>query len=324
MIKLGIIGAGNRAHKLAERIKQNQHYTMSVVCDVEEEKAQQFASRFNTALASSIAEAMECCEAVYIASSSESHYQHALDSIRAGKHLIVEKPLCTNSLQARTLVYMANEANSKSTVVQPERFNPAYLNIRQMVDSPLFIEAHRLQSYTEQDVESSVVNDLMINDIDIILSLIKSEIKRISATGVKVINDSPDIANARIEFTNGAVANITSSRISLKQVHKMRIFQRELYYYLDLNSQKADVVSLSSRKDSSVSLATRKLYLNEDKQLDVAHLAIQPIDTLDSVLNDFAEAIHTDRSPAVSLSEVYSSMELCERILKLINSLGDE
>lgn len=172
-------------------------------------------------------------DVVDIVTPTTTHFEMAAQAIRAGKHFFIEKPITRTVEEAEELIKLAQEFKVKAQVGHVERFNPALLALEDMELNPMFIEAHRLAVFNPRGTDVSVILDLMIHDLDIVLSIVKSEVKFISASGVAVASETPDIANARIEFENGCVANLTASRISLKQMRKVRLFQKDAYISLD-------------------------------------------------------------------------------------------
>src|SRR4030095_14944034 len=171
-------------------------------------------------------------------------------AIRSGKHVFVEKPLANTMDEAREILKLTKESNIKFQVGHVERFNPAYLSLKTLELNPMFIEVHRLAQFNPRGTEVSVILDLMIHDIDIILSLVKSDVKNIFASGVAVMTDTPDIANVRMEFNNGCVANLTSSRISMKRMRKMRLFQKDAYIGIDFLEKKTEIIKLKQEDDA--------------------------------------------------------------------------
>ena len=192
---------------------------------------------------------MDICDAVDIVAPTDHHFAWCEKAIRKGKHVFVEKPLANTMDEAKNLVQLTKESNVKFQVGHVERFNPAFIAIKDLDLNPMFIEVHRLAQFNPRGTEVSVILDLMIHDIDIILSIVKSEVKNISASGVAVMTDTPDIANVRIEFNNGCVANLTSSRISMKKMRKIRIFQQDAYIGIDFLNKKSEVIRLKTSKD---------------------------------------------------------------------------
>ncbi|HSK13926.1 MAG TPA: Gfo/Idh/MocA family oxidoreductase, partial [Phnomibacter sp.] len=195
---------------------------------------------------------MEACQAVDIVAPTNIHFALAEKALRRSKHVFVEKPLAASMDEAREIVKLAREARVKVQVGHVERFNPAYLAALEYAKQPMFVEVHRLAQFNPRGTEVSVILDLMIHDIDILLSLVKSPVKNIYASGVAVMTDTPDIANVRIEFNNGCVANLTSSRISMKKMRKIRIFQKDAYIGIDLLAKKTEIIKLKEETDSNV------------------------------------------------------------------------
>jgi predicted dehydrogenase len=191
-------------------------------------------------------------DAIDIVAPTTFHFEWCEKAIKKGKHVFVEKPLANTMEEARQLVKLAEESGIKFQVGHVERFNPAFLAVKDRQLNPMFIEVHRLAQFNPRGTEVSVILDLMIHDIDIILSIVKSDVKSISASGVGVMTETPDIANVRIEFHNGCVANLTSSRISMKKMRKVRLFQKDAYIGIDFLNKKAEVIKLREPKDSNV------------------------------------------------------------------------
>ena len=187
---------------------------------------------------------MDACDAIDVVAPTTHHFECCEKAIKKGKHVFVEKPLANTMEEARQLVKLAEESGIKFQVGHVERFNPAFLAVKDMQLNPMFIEVHRLAQFNPRGTEVSVILDLMIHDIDIILSIVKSDVKNISASGVGVMTETPDIANVRIEFHNGCVANLTSSRISMKKMRKMRFFQKDAYIGIDFLNKKTEIIKL--------------------------------------------------------------------------------
>jgi predicted dehydrogenase len=221
--------------------------------------------------------------------------------------------------EARKLVNMAKEANIKVQVGHVERFNPAYQAIQGMYLNPMFIEVHRLAQFNPRGTEVSVILDLMIHDIDIILSLVKSDVKNISASGVAVMTDTPDIANVRIEFNNGCVANLTSSRISMKRMRKMRLFQKDAYIGIDFLEKKTEIIKLKQPGDEnafSFDLETP----NGTKTIAISNPEIEAGNAIKAELTAFADAIRLNKPTIVSEIDGYLAMEVAHQILDKINN----
>jgi len=240
-------------------------------------------------------------------------------AIRKGKHVFVEKPLAHTLQEGKDLVNMVREAGVKMQVGHVERFNPAYLALKEMNLNPMFIEVHRLAQFNPRGTEVSVILDLMIHDIDIILSLVKSDVKSISASGVAVMTDTPDIANVRIEFNNGCVANLTSSRISMKKMRKVRLFQKDAYIGIDLLEKKTEIIKLKQPEDVGVFSFDIETP-NGKKTIAIANPSIEPLNAIKLELTSFVDAIVNNKPTVVSEIDGYLAMEVAHKILDKINN----
>ena len=233
--------------------------------------------------------------------------------------MFVEKPITNTIQEGRDLMNMVREANVKVQVGHVERFNPAYLAIKDMNLNPMFIEVHRLAQFNPRGTEVSVILDLMIHDIDIILSLVKSDVKSIAASGVAVMTETPDIANVRIEFNNGCVANLTSSRISMKKMRKMRLFQKDAYIGIDFLEKKTEIIKLKHPDDSNVfsfDIDTP----NGKKTIAIATPVIEPLNAIKLELESFVDAIINNKPTVISEIDGFLAMEVAHQILEKISS----
>jgi len=320
MIKIGVFGAGHlgRIH-----VQQWQHVEGAEVIglfDVDSTAAEKVAQEYSIPLANSIDELIAQSDALDIVSTTSTHYELAEKVIRKGKHLFIEKPMAASLEQAKTILDMSSEADVKCQIGHVERFNPAYLSIQDRDIEPLFIEGHRLAQFNPRGTDVSVVLDLMIHDIDIILSLVKSDLKKVSASGVNVISDTADIANVRLEFVNGCVANLTASRISLKNMRKIRIFQKDAYISLDFLEKKSEIVTISDDDgqkgafDFPIELPNGK-----KRKISVSIPPKQEVNAIRMELQKFVECITNNTNPAVSARDGYLAMDIAYEILKKIN-----
>ena len=252
MLKVGVFGVGHLGKFHLNNWKQIPNIELTGFYDPNDAIAQEVSDKYQLVRFLDAERLMDACDIVDIVAPTPFHFSLCEKAIRKGKHVFVEKPLANTMEEARELVKLAKESNIKLQVGHVERFNPAYLAIQSMQLNPLFIEVHRLAQFNPRGTEVSVILDLMIHDIDIILSIVKSEVKTISASGVAVMTDTPDIASVRIEFNNGCVANLTSSRISMKKMRKMRLFQKDAYIGIDFLNKKAEVIKLKTPRDLDV------------------------------------------------------------------------
>jgi predicted dehydrogenase len=255
-----------------------------------------------------------------IVAPTDHHFELCEAAVKKGKHVFVEKPLAATIEEARKLIEMIKEANVKVQVGHVERFNPAFVAAKKFALNPMFIEVHRLAQFNPRGTEVSVILDLMIHDLDIILSIVKSGIKNISASGVCVLTDTPDIANVRIEFDNGCVSNLTASRISMKKMRKMRLFQKDAYIGVDFLTKKTEVIKMKDDGDKdafSFDIDTPK---GEKKTIVIANPKIQDSNAIKDELMSFVEAVKNNKPVAVSEIDGYLAMEAAYKILDKINN----
>ena len=292
--------------------------------DTDAEKAELTASEFNIPYFSSIEALLAEVDAIDIVTPTVSHYECALMAINAGKHFFVEKPLTNTIEEAAELVKLVEASGLKAQVGHVERFNPAFVAAQPFGLSPMFVEAHRLSEFKPRGTDVSVVLDLMIHDIDILLSMVKSKVHSVNASGVAVISDTVDIANARIEFENGCVANLTASRVSLKTERKMRIFQKNAYITLDFHKKEVSVFKLKELAPDEAPSSMMVIDPGEGKtkkELFYSQPVVPEINSIKMELELFAKSILTNEEPAVSVKDGYDSMVLAKMILDKIEEL---
>lgn len=245
------------------------------------------------------------------------HFDLCSAALRKGKHVFVEKPLAHTMDEARALVKLAKESNVKFQVGHVERFNPAFRALKGMKIEPMFIEVHRLAQFNVRGTDVSVILDLMIHDIDIILKLVKSNVNHISANGVSVMSDTPDIANVRIEFDNGCVANLTSSRISMKKMRKMRLFQKDAYIGIDFLEKKTEIIKLHSPGDKNV--FTFDIESSKGRKTISVSQPVTPDDNaILQELTAFVNSIQNNTETEVSIIDGFRAMEVAHDILQKI------
>jgi predicted dehydrogenase len=262
---------------------------------------------------------MDAVDAVDIVAPTNFHFDLCKLAIRKGKHVFVEKPLANTMDEARELVKLVKESNIKFQVGHVERFNPAYLSVKDISLNPMFIEVHRLAEFNPRGTEVSVILDLMIHDIDIILSIVKSEVKTISASGVAVLTDTPDMANVRIEFNNGCVANLTSSRFSMKKMRKMRLFQKDAYIGMDFLNKKTEIIKLKTPQDIdafSFDLETPR----GKRTIAIVNPMVPEVNAIKMELEKFRDAINNNTSVIVSEVDGFRAMDVAHQILQKIKN----
>jgi predicted dehydrogenase len=325
MVKIGVIGAGHLGKIHIQQLLTIPNAQLIGFYDTDAENAKAVIESYQIPAYNSIAELIKDADAIDIVTPTIYHFEIAEQVVKAGKHLFIEKPITQTAAEAALLTNMVKEANIKCQVGHVERFNPAYLTAKPFLQNPLFIECHRLAQFNPRGTDVSVIFDLMIHDIDIILSLVNSEVKRISASGVKIISETIDIANVRLEFGNGCVANITTSRISLKKMRKMRIFQRDAYVSIDFLEKKNEIVRIKQDGEAT-GLLDFPITLNngDSKTITVEMPEILPNNAIQQELQEFINSIENNTPSKVSAEEGSKAVVIAEEILQKINALIEE
>lgn len=317
MLKVGILGAGHLGKIHIQQWKEIAGIELVGFFDPNDENAAGTIAQYQVPRYTDLEQLIHSVDAVDIVAPTTAHYELAKICLLNGKHIFVEKPLAHTLDEARELVTLVNEANVKCQVGHVERYNPAFLALKNESLQPMFIEAHRLAQFNPRGTDVAVILDLMIHDIDIVLHLVKSPVKRISASGVSVISETADIANARIEFDNGCVANLTASRISLKKMRKMRLFQRDAYIGIDFLDKKAEVIRL---KDEGMKQGMLDFPLDigngEKKIISVQMPEVENTNAIRMELTDFAAAVRQGRQTAVTVHDGYHAMDVAHQILR--------
>lgn len=316
MLKAGVLGAGHLGKIHIRLLQQSKKYELVGFYDPFTENAQKIANEFGYKLFNSIDELINAVDVVDIVTPTLSHFDCAKQAIEKGKHIFIEKPI-TNTLQeAEGIRTLASQNHIRGQVGHVERFNPAFTAVKDMIDTPMFIETHRLAEFNPRGTDVPVVLDLMIHDIDIILSVVKSKVKNVHASGVSVISDTPDIANARIEFENGCVANLTSSRISMKNMRKSRFFQKDAYISVDFLEKKSEVVKMKDVPENPDEFAM--ILQNAEgvkKQIYFDNPQVVENNAILDELESFADAINNNTTPIVSLSQGTEALRVAHLII---------
>ncbi len=319
MLKVGVFGVGHLGKFHLNNWKEIEGVKLVGFFDPNNDAAKQVTAEYGLKRYMDEDKLMDACDIIDVVVPTDHHFEVCMAAVRKGKHVFVEKPLTNTIEEAKQLVNMIKEANVKFQVGHVERFNPAYLAIKDMNLNPMFIEVHRLAQFNPRGTEVSVILDLMIHDIDIILSLIKSDVKNILASGVAVMTDTPDIANVRIEFNNGCVANLTSSRISMKKMRKMRLFQKDAYLGIDFLQKKTEIIKLKQTDDTNVFSFDIETPHGK-KTIAVANPEILPANAIKLELESFVNAINNNTATVVSEIDGLLAMEVAHQILEKINS----
>ena len=316
MLKAGVLGAGHLGKIHLRLLQQSKKYELVGFYDADTETAKKVAEDFNYILFDTIDELIDAVDVVDIVTPTLSHHECALKAITKGKHIFIEKPITNTVAEAEDIRALVALHKVKGQVGHVERFNPAFLAVKDNISAPMFIETHRLAEFNPRGTDVPVVLDLMIHDIDIILSVVNSEVKHISASGVAVISDTPDIANARIEFKNGCVANLTASRISLKKMRKARFFQKDAYISVDFLEKQCEVVKM---KDAPEVPGDFDMVLQNaegvKKQIYFDNPKIQDVNSILMELETFADAITNDTKPMVTLHDGTEALRVANMII---------
>ncbi len=323
MLKIGLLGAGHLGKIHLRCLKEIPEWNLVGFYDPDPENAAKVENEFGVKAFADVDSLMNACEAVDIVTPTTTHFELASKALKNGKHVFIEKPLVQTMGEARELLDLAYEANLKVQVGHVERFNPAFLKAQEYQLKPMFIETHRLAEFNPRGTDVSVVLDLMIHDIDITLSLVKSNVKSVSASGVNVVSDTPDIANARIEFDNGCVANLTASRISMKNMRKTRVFQRDAYIAIDFYKKSIEVLRLEEAKPEDENGLNLILDLGRDKGKKKIHFENPDIALVNSIKTElelFLQSIVSNQPTVVSVQDGYNAMNIAYQIMDKIQS----
>ena len=316
MLKAGVLGAGHLGKIHLRLLKQSEKYELVGFYDPNEASAKKVVEEYGYTYFNDIDTLIDAVDMVDIVTPTLSHYECAKKAIAKGKHIFIEKPITNTVGEAEHIRELLAQHNLRGQVGHVERFNPAFIAVRNSIVNPMFIETHRLAEFNPRGTDVPVVLDLMIHDIDIILSVVKSKIKHVSASGVAVISDTPDIANARLEFENGCVANLTASRISLKNMRKSRFFQKDAYISVDFLEKKCEVVKM---KDAPEQPGDFDMILQNaegvKKQIYFDNPSVPTNNAILDELETFANAINTNTTPVVTLNDGTEALRVATMII---------
>ena len=317
MLKVGVFGVGHLGKFHLNNWIEIDAAELIGFYDPSDENARVVKEKYGLKRYKNADDLIEACDIVDIVAPTIAHHELCKMAILKSKHVFVEKPLANTMPEAKEIVKLTKEANIKFQVGHVERFNPAFLALKEYELNPMFIEVHRLSQFNPRGTDVSVILDLMIHDIDIILSLVKSSVKNVYANGVNVLSDTPDIANVRIEFDNGCVCNLTSSRISMKKMRKMRLFQKDSYISIDFLDRKTEVIKYKSPSDKNV--FTFDIETNAGKKtIAIAAPVIKETNAIKLELESFTNAIVNNLPVTVTDIDGYRAMEVAHLILDKI------
>lgn len=317
MIKIGVIGAGHLGKIHIKLIKEIEGFHLLGFYDPDSATSAKVSEEFGIKSFSTSKELIDACDAIDIVTPTIFHHEYAVSALKKSKHIFIEKPITSTIKEAKHLVSLSLEANVKVQIGHVERFNPAFIAAKSYFNQPMFIETHRLAQFNPRGTDVSVVLDLMIHDIDIVLSMVTSPIKRVSASGVSVVSDTPDICNARIEFHNGCVANLTASRISMKNMRKTRVFQKDAYISVDFLEKSLSIIRLKTVEGEPDPLSVtidlgdkgvKEIYFDAPKPL--------PNNAIKEELTAFLHAIKTNSETVVTINDGYRSLDVATKIIE--------
>lgn len=322
MRKIGVIGAGHLGKIHINCIKEISGYDLVGFYDVNPLVASDVQQKYNIPAFENFEELLEKVDVIDIVTPTVSHFEYAKKSLEAKKHVFIEKPIVTTLEEAKELMKISKNAGVQIQIGHVERFNPAFLATRSYINEPKFIEAHRLSYYNPRGTDVPVVLDLMIHDIDILLTIIDSPIKGIYANGVPVLTQNIDIANARIEFEDGSVANLTASRISMKKMRKMRLFQQDSYISMDFLNKQSEVIKIEDniKNDTNDNVFSFSIQLNNDnlKYVVVKKINLPEINAIKTELEKFLESIELGIKPEVTIDDGYKVLDVAYKIINEI------
>lgn len=319
MLKVGVFGVGHLGKFHLNNWKEIPGVELVGFYDPNDETAEEVVAKYQIRRFTNEDKLVAASDAIDIIAPTNFHFELCEKAIRKGRHVFVEKPLANTMDEAHRLVKLAQESDIKLQVGHVERFNPAFLALKDVELNPMFIEVHRLAQFNPRGTEVSVILDLMIHDIDIILSIVKSDVKNISASGVAVMTETPDIANVRIEFHNGCVANLTSSRISMKKMRKMRIFQKDSYLGVDFLNKKTEVIKLKDEEDANAFTFDIETPTGK-RTIAIANPTVPEVNAIKKELEEFVSAITHNTKTIVSEIDGLMAMDVAHQILRKIGN----
>lgn len=320
MLKVGVFGVGHLGKFHLNNWKQIPDVELIGFFDPNNDNAKAVEAEYGLKRYMDEAALIQAADIIDVVTPTHLHFPVCEIAIKMGKHIFVEKPMANTIEEGKAIMEMVKEAGVKLQVGHVERFNPAYTALKDITLNPSFIEVHRLAQFNPRGTEVSVILDLMIHDIDIILSIVKSSVKNISASGVAVLTDTPDIANVRIEFNNGCVANLTSSRISMKKMRKIRLFQKDAYIGIDFLEKNTEIIQLKKPEDAAAFSFDIETHQGT-KTITIANPVVEDGNAILAELSSFLHAIQYDEPTVVSEIDGFLAMEVAHQILEKIGKV---
>ena len=314
MLKVGVVGCGHLGKIHTKLLSQSENYKLIGIYDKDNEESIRVSNEFKCTSFESFDSLLDSVDVIDIVAPTPFHFNYAKQAINKNKHVFIEKPVCTTSKESEELIKLGDLKNVKIQVGHVERFNPAFTKVESEISKPMFIESHRLAKFNPRGTDVSVVLDLMIHDIDIILKTVDSKVKDILSSGVSIISETPDIANARIEFENGCVANLTASRVSLKNMRKTRFFQSGKYISVDFLNKESEVVEIDS-DNNAIPIMTLELANGIKKNIVFNKPKIKENNAILDELNSFAESIKKNKVPKVNITDGHNALDIALKII---------
>ena len=320
-MKVGVLGAGHLGKIHIQQWLNVEGIELVGFFDPNPEMAEKASQEYGVPYLSSINEVIQATDIVDIVTPTLSHFECAKQCVQQRKHVFIEKPVTNTVEEAKQLSRLVEEADIKMQVGHVERFNPAFIAAQPNINDVRFIETHRLAQFNPRGTDVSVILDLMIHDLDIVLSTVKSNVKKINASGVAVVSDTPDIANARLEFDNGCVANLTASRISLKNMRKSRFFQKDAYISVDFLEKKTEIVKMKNVDEQTSPFSiTMDLPNNQgSKEIIFENPDIPATNAIREELSAFCAAIKNNTTPIVTIEDGLIALDIAHQILSRID-----
>jgi predicted dehydrogenase len=317
---IALIGLGYIGKIHLRLLKENPNWNLAGVYDIDTRLMNDLATQFGTRAFNSLQEAIENCGVIDIATPSNTHFEIAKEAVVAGKHVFIEKPVTSTLAEARTLQNLVQEAGVIFQVGHVERFNPAFIAAQPFITDPAFIEVHRIAQYNSRGTDVSVVLDLMMHDLDLILSIVQSPVKKIHASGTAIISASADIATARIEFANGCVANVTTNRMAFKNNRKFRVFTRNSLVNINLLDKVTEIIRIRDAGRESRNMVIDPGNGLPKKEITFEHPIILPTNAINEELNTFHNSINSNKASKVGIEDAIRTLEIAFNIEEQLKS----
>ena len=319
MLKAGLVGAGHLGKIHLKLLQQSEKYNLIGFYDNDEENGKKLEKEFGYKFFTNFDELLHQIDLLDIVTPTFAHFEYAKKAIQAGKHFFIEKPIAGTLQEADEIIRLSQEHNVQGQVGHVERFNPAFTAAKPYIVNPMFLEIHRLAEFNPRGTDVPVVLDLMIHDLDIVLSIVESKVKEIHASGVAVVSNTPDIANARIEFENGCVANVTTSRISMKNMRKSRFFQKDAYISIDFLEKKSEIIRI---KEVPEKIQPFDMIIEnaegEKKQIIFQYPEIESNNSILDELESLADSIENKQPIKVTLMQGREALRVALEVMRQI------